>query len=143
MRPGKNVGAAANSEKLSAFEMACDWLENQIEIVTVSKLCDKMREFNNSSENYNTRWVKHLLQKKYGVSVKISSSGKGKEDMIMFESKANNNVEQNLKYIKGNYSSSIDRLVNIVGNVILEEIKGKEKSDFYPSPYELNDDSEM
>ena len=109
MRPSKNVGAAANSEKLSAFEMACDWLENQIEIVTVSKLCDKMREFNNSDENYNTRWMKHMLHKRYGVSVKISSLGKGQDDMIMFESKANNNIEQNLKYIKENYFSDIDR----------------------------------
>ena len=28
MRPGKKVGAAANSEKLSSFDTACDWLEN-------------------------------------------------------------------------------------------------------------------
>ena len=55
MRPDKKVRAAANSEILSAFEMACDWMENQIEIVTVSKLCDKMREFNNSDKNYNTQ----------------------------------------------------------------------------------------
>ena len=61
----------------------------------------------------------------------------------MFESIAKNNLEEKFKYIKGNYSSDIDRLVNIVGSVILEEIKGKEKSDFYPSPHELNDESKM
>ena len=44
----------------------------------------------------------------------------------MFERIAKNDLEQKLKYIKGNYSSDIDRLVNIVGSVILEEIKGKE-----------------
>ena len=95
------LGAVSNAFKSSAFEKACDWLEEQTEVVTVTKLCDKMKEFNDGDETYKTQYVKVLLGKKYEHFVKIASSGKGKEDIIVFEDIAKYHFEEKFKYLKG------------------------------------------
>ena len=48
----------------SAFEQACDWLENEPYLYTVSQFSDKVKEISSSNESHVNRNLKALLQKK-------------------------------------------------------------------------------
>ena len=70
------MGRPTDIDKKSVFSLACDWLESESEVKTVSDLASKMRELSESKDSYTNRHIKALLEQKYGSSVYFKSIGK-------------------------------------------------------------------
>ena len=66
MKSPSKIGGPQDSEKSTAFEQACIWLENEMEMKTIGDFCTKMRELSPKGETYKHQYVKSLLQAKYG-----------------------------------------------------------------------------
>ena len=55
---------------------------------TIGDFCMKIKELSSTGESYKQQYVKSLLQTKYGKYIMINSMGAGKDDVIIFENKA-------------------------------------------------------
>ena len=145
----KPVGRPKDIDKITAFELTCNWLEYESSIQTVSRFAEKMKELSNAQEPYVNRHIKHLLTKKYHSNVIIKNMGAGKEDLITFEDTAKNIMEEHFKANNerqnkdtnnnGNIIDDKEKMIDLVGHLIKEEIGKVSQSSMYPSPQELND----
>ena len=110
MKSPSKIGAPQDSEKSTAFEQACCWLENEIEMKTIGDFCSKMRELSPKGETYTHKYVKSLLQTTYGSYLMINSMGNGKDDVIIFENVAEYLISEKFK-VTDNVSSEKERMI--------------------------------
>ena len=124
---------------MTAFDHACSWLENDIEIHSAPEFASKVKEFSESNESYSTVHIKRLLEKKYGEFISVSPISKGKEGIIKFQNTAKFFIENRYKHDKkASVTEEKQRMVTIVGSLIRSEICNKQPGEFYPSPHDLS-----
>ena len=136
-------------DKMTAFELTCNWLENESSIQTVSRFAEKMKELSNAQEPYVNRHIKQLVTEKYQSNVIIKNMGAGKEDLITFEDTAKNIMEEHFKANderqnkdtnnNGNIIDDKEKMIDLVGHLIKEEIGKVSQGNTYPSLQDLND----
>ena len=123
------MGAPTDDKTMTAFENACEWLEKQSEVQSVSKFTEIIKLFSEDGSSYTNKWVKNLLESKYGRFVEIKSEGKGKQNIIIFQD-ASKQFEKKV-------------IIKSTANIIKGDLANKEKATVYPSPDDLNDESKL
>ena len=84
----QNVGRPKETETMSAFEQACIWLEQEIEIHTLSEIANKIKEFSETEDSFSNVHIKRLLERKYGQFISVSPISNGKKNIITFKNTA-------------------------------------------------------
>ena len=56
------VGAPTDDKTMTTFENACEWLEKQSEVQSVSKFTEIIKLFSEDGSSYTNKWVKNLLE---------------------------------------------------------------------------------
>ena len=136
----KSIGNPRNSELNLAFEETCNWLESQVELHTLKDFMNKMKEKSVTHESYSRNHTKTCLKEKYGQYITITSQGEGKPSIIGFQNTINYLIEQKYRQKEeNNGESEKERMVNILGNVIKDEIRSINMSEYYPNSEELSD----
>ena len=134
------VGRPKLSEKISAFEEGCSWLENETDFHTLSEFAEKVEQLSETGETYCRRHLKHLLNKKYGQYIKVTSVSEGRDDIISFQNTVQYLIEEKYKADKnGSILTEKERMTRIVGSAIRQEICHMKPNDVYPSQQDLSD----
>ena len=136
----KSAGRRSNTTMESAFEKARKWLEKESELHSVSGFAAKVEEFAEDNA-YTNKYLIKLLQRKYGDHIMINHAGPGKENIIAFQNTAQFLIEEKFKKKEGSVNDEKERMINIVGNLIKDEIRAMNVNDAYPSPEQLSDSS--
>ena len=61
----KKKGRNENSKQMEAFEKACKWLEDEATIHSMPEFKQKLQEFSEDHEAYDSRCLKKLLKDSY------------------------------------------------------------------------------
>ena len=96
---------------------------------SVSKFTEIIKLFSEDGSSYTNKWVKNLLESKYGSFVEIKSEGKGKQNIIIFRD-ASKQFEKKV-------------IIKSTANIIKGDLANIEKTTVYPSPDDLNDESKL
>ena len=140
LKPSNALGRPANVAVKSAFEKACDVLETEAEIYTVSEFAEMVKRFSPSNEIFSHKHLIKLLQDKYRDHLMISSQGAGKTSIITFVDTARFLIEEKFKSSADeNINIEKERMTSVVSNIIKDEIRIQENSEVYPSPQQLKD----
>ena len=140
LKPSKVAGRLVNNTVKTAFDEACECLENEAEIYTITEFAKLVELKSETDESFSHKYLTSLLKAKYQDHVLITSQGAGKGNIITFVDTAKYLIEEKFKSSKEqNVTSEKDRMVNIVGNLIKDEIRTLERSETYPSQQELKD----
>lgn len=100
LNSNKVAGRRSNTTLTNAFEKACEWLEEESELHSVSEFAAKVDEFA-ETDAYTNKYLTTLLQRKYGDHVIINHAGPGKENVILFQNTARFLIEEKYKEKEG------------------------------------------
>ena len=81
---------------MEAFEKACKWLEDEATIHSMPEFKQKVQEFSEDYEAYDSRYLKKLLKYSYGSYISFSEE-LGKETLIYFIDMANFIINKNFR----------------------------------------------
>ena len=128
------MGRPKDLDKKSVFSLACEWLESESELKTVSDVANKMKDLSELRESYTNKHIKNLLEQRYGSCLTFKSIGK--ENLITFQNMTNYLIEERFKREKSEDNEQ-ERVLNVVGNLVKNEIRNICESEEYPTPQDL------
>lgn len=119
----KNVGQPWNVAIIDAFEKACDWLEKEPELHSISKFAEKVWEYSESSYVFTNKHQTTLLWNKYGDHILIASQGPSKGNILSLQDTAKFLIEQKFQSDRqrGDTNAEKERTINSVGNTNARE----------------------
>ena len=109
-----------STEKVMTFNKACEILEENVDLYTVSELHNMMSRLENNI--YTLKMTQQKLQEKYGNSMKLVTRD-GKSNTILLESVADIVMEQWHNERKTYISDESERLITTAAKRLREAIK--------------------
>ena len=104
----KKKGWNVNSKQLQAFEKVCKWLEDEATIHLTPEFKEKVQDFSESYEAYDSRYLKKLLKHSHSSHISFWEE-LGKETLIYFIDMANfiinKNFRKNARYQYGKWKN--------------------------------------
>ena len=136
----QNVGRPTDDLLLKAFGEACDWLEEEIDPVTVAQFEDKVTQIAKKKEVYGRRYLKQMLKDKYGVHIQFSEQP-GLETLIYFHDMANFIINRKFCEKKDSVEDESKRIIKAAANLIRADIRDMQyDNNSYPTSSEITGD---
>ena len=109
----KTPGRPVSTEKVTMFNKACEILEEDVDLYTVSEFHNVMSSLGNNI--YTLKMTQQKLQEKYGDSMKLVTRD-GKSNTILLERVADILSEQWYNERKTNVSDEPERVIKLLHN---------------------------
>lgn len=119
------------------FEKACNWLEEEVEIISISQFEGKLKDIAQREEVYDRRYLKKLLKDKYGDHILFSGKS-GLETLIYFHDMANFIINKKFGENKDTIEDKASRIINAAANLIKSDIRNKQyDTTHYPTTTDI------
>lgn len=149
----KNVEAPSTARKCPIgkqpqryeyFEKLCLWLDEQVDLFTVSELYSKMQTISDGGEIYTRKWFRTKLEERYGDTIFFSDEA-GKSPVVCFKDMASSILSDNwYKERKTNISEEKRRIIHAAASLIKSEARSTNYSaDQYPSKSDIENYSDF
>ena len=139
-RSKQNKGRPKDDLVSKAFEEACDWLEEEIDIITVAQFEEKVKEIAQTEEVHGRRYLKQMLKDKYKGHI-LFSEQPGLETLIYFHDMANFIINKKFVEKKDSVEDEAKRIIKAAANLIRAEIRDMQyDTNSYPTSSEITGD---
>ena len=132
-------GRPIDNLKQYEFEQLCQWMENEVEMISLSEAHKKMIELAGNSEVYTRKWLKKSLETKYGEEIFFAEID-GKSNIICFKDLAKRIVTdmwyQEEK--KDDFDDECRRIISAAAKLIRSAVKSAQfDCSKYPSEEDI------
>ena len=117
LKAKRSRGRRSNTQMMSCFEKAYQWLEAEITVHSIPDFTKKVWEFSTSNEVYDSKYLKKLLKDCYGAHISFSDEP-GKETLIYFLDMAIYLINEKFREKKEDVKDESTRIINLAANLI-------------------------
>ena len=131
-------GRPMSNIKRHEFEQLCQWMENEIELISLADAHKKMLELAGNSEVYTRKWLKKSLESKYGDDIFFTEID-GKSNVICFKNLAKRIVTNMWHHERReNIEDECERIISAAAKLIRSAVKAaKFDCSEYPSEEDI------
>ena len=132
----KAKGRPVNNDQQQAFNIMCEWLENENELYTLQELYEKMENVS-AGLVYGTKRLKQKLKEKYGELIFFAEMC-GRKDVVCFRSTANNILndkwyEERKTSVEDEEKRIVETSAKLIKNAIRIAAQEVYSTEFFPS----------